>query len=163
YSITDQVDWDTALRENNGRVNPLGLFDLDRKIRKVGEAYKQLIADWRQVLPTQSVCLQVPVDTSLIEAAHPEDFRGPQKRGAHLRTRVDAHLSESVHPEVFRRPQKREGQPLKLRHGGPRQSTRFLSALLPASRTSDPRESRASGGALGGRPGAPPVRGRRGG
>ena len=24
YSLQDQVDWDTALRENNGRVNPLG-------------------------------------------------------------------------------------------------------------------------------------------
>ena len=24
YSLTDQVDWDTALREDNGRVNPLG-------------------------------------------------------------------------------------------------------------------------------------------
>ncbi len=41
YSLTDQVDWDTALREENGRVNPLGLYDLDRKIRPVGEAYKQ--------------------------------------------------------------------------------------------------------------------------
>jgi predicted heme/steroid binding protein len=29
YSLTDQVDWDTALRENAGRVNPLGLYDLD--------------------------------------------------------------------------------------------------------------------------------------
>ncbi|MEO7800392.1 MAG: hypothetical protein ABIR81_00240, partial [Ginsengibacter sp.] len=57
----DQVDWDTALRENNGRVNPLGLYDLDRNIRPVGEAYKQLIKDWRQVLPTQSVCLNVPI------------------------------------------------------------------------------------------------------
>ena len=44
YSLTDQVDWDTALREQNGRVNPLGLYDLDRKIRPVGTAYKQLIA-----------------------------------------------------------------------------------------------------------------------
>ena len=61
YSLTDQVDWDTALREDNGHVNPLGLFDLDRKIRPVGAAYKQLIADWREVLPTQSVCLQVPI------------------------------------------------------------------------------------------------------
>ncbi len=61
YSLTDQVDWDTALRENNGRVNPLGLYDLDRNIRPVGEAYKQLIKDWRQVLPTQSVCLNVPI------------------------------------------------------------------------------------------------------
>ncbi len=44
YSLTDQVDWDTALREKNGRVNPLGLYDLDRKIRPVGRAYKKLIA-----------------------------------------------------------------------------------------------------------------------
>jgi hypothetical protein len=61
YSLTDQVDWDTALREQNGNVNPLGLFDLDRKIRNVGRAYKQLIADWRNVLPAQSVCLIVPI------------------------------------------------------------------------------------------------------
>lgn len=61
YSLTDQVDWDTALRENNGNVNALGLYDLDRNIRAVGAAYCQLIRDWRQVLPTQSVCLQVPV------------------------------------------------------------------------------------------------------
>jgi hypothetical protein len=61
YSLTDQVDWDTALREPNGRVNPLGLYDLDRRIRPVGEAYKQIILDWRDVLPTQSVCLNVPI------------------------------------------------------------------------------------------------------
>ena len=36
YSLTDQIDWDTALREENGRVNPLGLYDLDRNIRPVG-------------------------------------------------------------------------------------------------------------------------------
>jgi len=62
YSLTDQIDWDTALREKNLRVNPLGLYDLNRKIRPVGEAYKQLIADWRGVLPTQSVCLRVPIE-----------------------------------------------------------------------------------------------------
>jgi len=61
YSLTDQVDWDTALRQNNNNVNPLGLYDLDRNIRPVGRAYQQLIADWRQVLPTQSVCLNVPI------------------------------------------------------------------------------------------------------
>lgn len=61
YSLTDQVDWDTALREPNGNVNPLGLFDLDRKIRPVGEAYRQLIDEWRTVLPTQSVVLSLPV------------------------------------------------------------------------------------------------------
>ena len=61
YSLTDQVDWDVALREDNGRVNPLGLYDLDRNVRAVGRAYKRLIADWGDVLPAQSVCLNVPV------------------------------------------------------------------------------------------------------
>jgi beta-glucosidase len=61
YSLTDQVDWDTALTQQNGNVNPLGLFDLDRNIRNVGKAYKQLIADWRDVLPASSVCLVVPI------------------------------------------------------------------------------------------------------
>jgi hypothetical protein len=61
YSLTDQVDWDTALREENNHVNALGLYDLDRNIRNVGTAYKQLMKDWREVLPTQSVCLQVPI------------------------------------------------------------------------------------------------------
>ena len=61
YSLTDQVDWDTALREQNHRVNPRGLFDLDRRVRPVGETYRQLITDWSEVLPTRSVCLRVPV------------------------------------------------------------------------------------------------------
>ena len=43
-------------------MNPLGLYDLNRNIRPVGEAYKQLVKEWREVLPTQSVCLHVPVD-----------------------------------------------------------------------------------------------------
>ncbi len=62
YSLTDQVDWDSALCRNNNNVNPLGLYDLDRNIRPVGTAYQQLIKDWRQVLPTNSVCLHVPIE-----------------------------------------------------------------------------------------------------
>jgi beta-glucosidase/6-phospho-beta-glucosidase/beta-galactosidase len=46
YSLTDQVDWDTELRETAGRVNPWGLYDLDRKIRPVGEAYRDLIREF---------------------------------------------------------------------------------------------------------------------
>ena len=61
YSLTDQTDWDTALREKNDRVHPVGLYDLNREIRAVGRSYKQLIADWRDVLPTQSICLNVPI------------------------------------------------------------------------------------------------------
>jgi beta-glucosidase len=59
YSLQDQVDWDSGLRENNGRVNPLGLCDLDRRIRPVGHAYKQLIAEWRDTLPTESNVLRI--------------------------------------------------------------------------------------------------------
>ena len=61
YSLTDQIDWETALREERGTLNPLGLFDLDRKIRPVGEAYRKLIADWNAVLPTQSLSLTLPL------------------------------------------------------------------------------------------------------
>jgi beta-glucosidase/6-phospho-beta-glucosidase/beta-galactosidase len=59
YSLTDQIDWDTALREVNNHVNPCGLYDLDRKIRPVGNAYKKLIAQWRDILPTESVGLRI--------------------------------------------------------------------------------------------------------
>jgi hypothetical protein len=59
YSLTDQVDWDTGLRESNGRVNPLGLADLDRNIRPAGKAYQKLVRQWREILPTQSTVLDI--------------------------------------------------------------------------------------------------------
>ena len=62
YSLTDQVDWDSALREDAGHVNALGLYDLDRNIRPVGREYKRLIREWSKVLPTQSYCLVLPLD-----------------------------------------------------------------------------------------------------
>jgi beta-glucosidase/6-phospho-beta-glucosidase/beta-galactosidase len=61
FSLTDQVDWDTALRERNGRVNPRGLYDLDRRPRAVGRAYRRLIEQWRPVLRQQSHCLTLPL------------------------------------------------------------------------------------------------------
>jgi len=64
YSITDQVDWDTALREDNGHVNPLGLYDLERKPRRIAEVYKKMIKNWAQIAPTASLCLKVPIDMS---------------------------------------------------------------------------------------------------
>lgn len=50
YSLIDQVDWDTALRENNGNINSFGLYDIDRKIRPVGVAFKQLIQEYSEKL-----------------------------------------------------------------------------------------------------------------
>lgn len=59
YSLTDQIDWDTALRVDNGNVNPLGLYDLNRQIRPVGTAYKKLIEQWRDLLPLESRSLDM--------------------------------------------------------------------------------------------------------
>ena len=59
YSLTHQVDWDSALRDDKGTVNPLGLADLDRNLQPVGEAYRDLVARWRKILPTQSTVLDI--------------------------------------------------------------------------------------------------------
>lgn len=61
YSLTDQVDWDTGLRERHLRPYPVGLFDLERRVRPVGTAYRDLIRAWQDVLPTQSVALTLPL------------------------------------------------------------------------------------------------------
>jgi beta-glucosidase/6-phospho-beta-glucosidase/beta-galactosidase len=54
YSLTHQVDWDTALREDNGRIHEVGLFDLERNETPVGHAYKRLIRQWKDVLAQES-------------------------------------------------------------------------------------------------------------
>lgn len=54
YSLNDQIDWDSALRNDAGVVNSLGLYDLDRKIRPVGIEYKNLIKQWGDVIADES-------------------------------------------------------------------------------------------------------------
>jgi beta-glucosidase/6-phospho-beta-glucosidase/beta-galactosidase len=54
YSLLHQVDWDSALRNDDGNVNELGLFDLDRNIMPVGEAYKKLIMQWKDIITEES-------------------------------------------------------------------------------------------------------------
>jgi beta-glucosidase len=95
YSLTDQVDWVHALRIRRGDVDPVGLYDLDRQIRPVGRAYRKLIADWRDVLPAQSLCLQVPVRT-LRERDDwpPGEGRDPQDSGAADRPRAEPAVPE---------------------------------------------------------------------
>ena len=152
YSLTDQVDWDTALREQNGNVNPLGLFDLDRKIRNVGKAYKQLIADWRNVLPAQSVCLIVPIKKI---SEHPDETmtmppaagsaaaaRRPNEADRHERAqdRQDRDLLRAaalaVRPRRERRRRVRLGrsEPRRLGRGG-RRRVRGLSATASSAPT----------------------------
>ncbi len=54
YSLTHQVDWDSALRNDHGNINELGLYDLERKIMPVGEAYKTLIQQWQGIITEES-------------------------------------------------------------------------------------------------------------
>jgi beta-glucosidase/6-phospho-beta-glucosidase/beta-galactosidase len=54
YSLLHQVDWDSALRNDAGIINELGLFDLDRKIMPVGTAYQTLIQNWKDILNEES-------------------------------------------------------------------------------------------------------------
>lgn len=54
YSLLHQVDWDSALRNDAGNINELGLYDLNRQVMPVGKAYKKLIQQWRDVLVTES-------------------------------------------------------------------------------------------------------------
>ena len=50
YSLTDQIDWQHALRVERNDVHPVGLFDLHRRARPVGEAYRRLIAEYSGIL-----------------------------------------------------------------------------------------------------------------
>jgi len=55
YSLTDQVDWQHALRVERNDVYPVGLYDLHRRIRPVGAAYQDLIAEERSMVEEQSI------------------------------------------------------------------------------------------------------------
>lgn len=49
YGLTDMTDWDVALRERRGVVNPVGLFDLDRNERPVAAAFRRLVRDYGHI------------------------------------------------------------------------------------------------------------------
>lgn len=51
YSLIDQTDWDTALREINYNTNPCGLYNKERQPRPVQKAYAEIIQNWRSCLP----------------------------------------------------------------------------------------------------------------
>lgn len=59
YSLTDQIDWDIALREERNNIHPVGLYDLQRRPRRVGAEYRRLIHEWREFLPTGSSALML--------------------------------------------------------------------------------------------------------
>jgi beta-glucosidase len=48
YSLTDQIDWQYALREERNHLHPVGLFDLHRRPRPVARRYRHIIETWGQ-------------------------------------------------------------------------------------------------------------------
>jgi len=55
YSLTDQVDWDIDLREQRGQVNSSGLYDMQRRIRRVGVEYQRIVHEWGAALANSDV------------------------------------------------------------------------------------------------------------
>lgn len=49
YSLIDQIDWDCGLAKKLGHVNECGLYDLNRKPRKVAAAYRMLLEEFGQI------------------------------------------------------------------------------------------------------------------
>ncbi|MDP9311998.1 MAG: family 1 glycosylhydrolase [Chloroflexota bacterium] len=47
FSLQDQVDWDIAMASVRRLVNPVGLYDLDRRARPVARAYQQLLQEFK--------------------------------------------------------------------------------------------------------------------
>ena len=53
FGLVDMKDWDTALTQMRGTVNPVGLYTLARKQRKVAKEYRRLVEEYSQ-LPISS-------------------------------------------------------------------------------------------------------------
>ncbi|MBC7658156.1 MAG: family 1 glycosylhydrolase [Chitinophagaceae bacterium] len=49
YSLIDQIDWDSALFNKDNKVNPCGLFDLERKPRLVAHEYRKLLKEFGHI------------------------------------------------------------------------------------------------------------------
>jgi beta-glucosidase/6-phospho-beta-glucosidase/beta-galactosidase len=53
FGLVDMKDWDTALTQMRGTVNPVGLYTLQRKPRKVAREYRRLVEEYSH-LPISS-------------------------------------------------------------------------------------------------------------
>ena len=50
YSLTDQIDWQHALRIERNDLHAVGMYDLERRIRPVGVRYREIVQRWRAVV-----------------------------------------------------------------------------------------------------------------
>jgi beta-glucosidase len=61
FGLVDMKDWDTALTRTRGTVNPVGLYSLARKPRKVAREYRRMVEEYSH-LPISST--KFPILTS---------------------------------------------------------------------------------------------------
>ena len=54
FGLVDMKDWDTALTQQRGKVNPVGLYTLARKPRLVAKEYKRLVEEYGQLAISSS-------------------------------------------------------------------------------------------------------------
>ena len=62
YSLIDQIDWDTELREKNDRVIACGLYDLDRRPNPVAQDYREMLAEYGSIGPVLHAGFLTPTD-----------------------------------------------------------------------------------------------------
>jgi beta-glucosidase len=69
YSLTDQIDWQHLLRVEHNELHPVGLYDLDRRIRPVGRRYKEIVAEWAPVFAAERDHTASPLEVRAIRRA----------------------------------------------------------------------------------------------
>jgi beta-glucosidase/6-phospho-beta-glucosidase/beta-galactosidase len=54
FGLVDMLDWDSALTKQRGTVNPVGLYTLARKPRKVAKEYRRMVEEYSQLAISSS-------------------------------------------------------------------------------------------------------------
>ena len=68
YSLTDQIDWQHALRVERNDLHPVGLYDLHRRPRPVARRYREIVTSWGAALAVPGVDLQLAGERERAEA-----------------------------------------------------------------------------------------------
>jgi beta-glucosidase/6-phospho-beta-glucosidase/beta-galactosidase len=68
YSLTDQIDWQHALRVERNDLHPVGLYDLARRPRPVAARYREIVASWSGRLTGSSAAIDPATDRMRAEA-----------------------------------------------------------------------------------------------
>ena len=68
YSLTDQIDWQYALRHERNHLHAVGLYDLKRRPRPVAQRYREIIGQWSSALAASTPDLGRSIDEVRAEA-----------------------------------------------------------------------------------------------